>query len=269
MSGPGHATIAGPRRLVDAPKPVFVRVFEYPQGYVGHTHRHRLAQVVYPIRGVVSVETRSGTWVVGQLTAVAIPPWRDHRVSAHGNASLRSVFIDPDAHPHLVNDVASIRVSTLLHELIREAGHRFTDFDAEDAVAVGVVSLIAELLPMMPTADSVRVGASDREPHTPSHCDCARRRPVGCNLARGVGPPPRVQPASSRPPLQEGHGCAVLDMEVVARRAPQPRAAGRRHTGDPRCHRPRLQHDERLHRDVQADHGPDPWDVRAGVIRGS
>jgi AraC-like DNA-binding protein/quercetin dioxygenase-like cupin family protein len=154
MSGAGHAAVAGPRRLVDAPKPVFVRVFEYPQGYVGHTHRHRLAQVVYPIRGVVSVETRSGTWVVGQLTAVAIPPWRDHRVSAHGNASLRSVFIDPDAHPQLVHDVASIRVSTLLHELIREAGHRFTDFDAEDSVAVGVVSLIAELLPMMPTADA-------------------------------------------------------------------------------------------------------------------
>jgi hypothetical protein len=31
MSGAGHAAIAGPRRLVDAPKPVFVRVFEYPQ----------------------------------------------------------------------------------------------------------------------------------------------------------------------------------------------------------------------------------------------
>ena len=80
MSGAGHAAIAGLAASLTVPKPVFVRVFEYPQGYVGHTHRHRLAEVVYPIRGVVSVETRSGTWVVGQLTAVAIPPWRDHRV---------------------------------------------------------------------------------------------------------------------------------------------------------------------------------------------
>jgi AraC-like DNA-binding protein/quercetin dioxygenase-like cupin family protein len=154
MSRAGHVSIAPPRRLVDAPKPVFVRVFEYPQGYVGHAHRHRLAQVVYPIRGVVSVESPSGTWVVGQLTAVAIPPWREHRVSAHGNASLRSVFIDPEVHPQLVTDIASIRVSALLHELIREAGHRFTDFDADDAVAVGVVSLIAELLPTMATAEA-------------------------------------------------------------------------------------------------------------------
>ena len=57
-------SVAPPRRLADAPKPVFVRAFEHPQGYVGHTHRHRLAQVVYPIRGVVSVETTTGTWVV-------------------------------------------------------------------------------------------------------------------------------------------------------------------------------------------------------------
>ena len=55
----------------DAPHPVYVRAFEYPQGYPGHTHRHRLAQVVYPLRGVVSVETSSGTWVVATLTAVA------------------------------------------------------------------------------------------------------------------------------------------------------------------------------------------------------
>jgi quercetin dioxygenase-like cupin family protein len=51
-----------PRRLADAPHPVFVRAFEYPQGYTGHPHRHRLAQIVYPLRGVVSVETGPGTW---------------------------------------------------------------------------------------------------------------------------------------------------------------------------------------------------------------
>ena len=74
MSGAGHAANRGTSPSSDAPKPVFVRVFEYPQGYVGHTHRHRPAQVVYPIRGVVSVETRSGTWVVGQP-----PRWRSRR----------------------------------------------------------------------------------------------------------------------------------------------------------------------------------------------
>ncbi len=184
----GHVSIAGPRRLVDAPKPVFVRVFEYPQGYVGHTHRHRLAQVVYPIRGVVSVETRSGTWVVGQLTAVAIPPWREHRVSAHGNASLRSVFVDPEAHPQLVTDVASIRVTTLLHELIREAGHRFTDFDADDAVAVGVVSLIARAVADDGDRRGIGVAPSDRESRAPS------RSPLRSTPTRPTRPRSRSGP---------------------------------------------------------------------------
>src|SRR5205085_4819503 len=84
------AALPGP--APDAPRAVFVRAFEYPQGYPGHTHRHRLAQVVYPVRGVVSVEAATGTSVLTRLTALAIPPWLDHRVAAHGNASSRSVF---------------------------------------------------------------------------------------------------------------------------------------------------------------------------------
>jgi len=143
-----------PRRLADAPHPVFVRAFEYPQGYPGYPHRHRLAQVVYPIRGAVSVESGAGTWVVGSFTAVAIPPWQEHRVSAHGNASLRSVFVDTDAFPDLVTDLVAVHVSELLHELIREAGRHYTDFDGADPVASGVVALIAQLLPTMPTAPS-------------------------------------------------------------------------------------------------------------------
>lgn len=143
-----------PRRLADAPHPVFVRAFEYPQGYPGFPHRHRLAQVVYPMRGAVSVETGAGTWVVGSFTAVAIPPWQEHRVAAHGNASLRSVFVDTDAYPELVTDLVAVHVSELLHELIREAGRHYTDFDGADPVASGVVALIARLLPLMPTAHS-------------------------------------------------------------------------------------------------------------------
>jgi AraC-like DNA-binding protein len=144
-----------PAHAPDAPHPVFVRAFEYPQGYPGHTHRHRLAQVVYPLRGVVSVETGSGTWIVTTLSAVAIPPWREHRVAAHGNASLRSVFVDPDLHPALVTRVATVQISELLHELIREAGRHYTDFDDDDGgIASGVVELIVRLLPGMPTSDT-------------------------------------------------------------------------------------------------------------------
>ena len=103
-------------------------MFEYPRGYEGHTHQHRLAQVVYPVRGVVSVDTDAGTWVVTTRTAVTIPPWRRHRVAAYGNASLRSIFVDPDVHPRLIDTVTTVQISALLHELIRDAGRHYTDW---------------------------------------------------------------------------------------------------------------------------------------------
>ena len=150
----GQVTITpAPRRAADAPHPVFVRSFEYPQGYPGFAHQHRLAQVVYPLRGAVTVETEAGTWIVTTLSAVAIPPWCRHRVAAHGNASLRSVFVDPDVYPDLVPRLATLHVNALLHELIREAGRYYTDL-GDDDVARGIVTLVAQLLPTMDTAPS-------------------------------------------------------------------------------------------------------------------
>ena len=154
MQSTGQVTISPPPRPAsDAPHPLFVRAFEYPQGYPGFAHRHRLAQVVYPLRGAVSVETEAGTWIVTTLSAVAIPPWSLHRVAAHGNASLRSVFVDPDVYPDLVPALVTLHVSDLLHELIREAGRYYTDI-GDDDLTRGVVALIAQLLPTMPTAPS-------------------------------------------------------------------------------------------------------------------
>jgi len=136
----------------DAPRPVFVRAFEYPRGYEGHSHRHRLGQLVYAVRGVVSVDTTRGSWTVTSRTAVAIPPWQRHRVAAHGNASLRSVFVDPDVHPTLVSTLAAIEVDDLSHELIHEAGRHYVDL-GDNAVALAVVNLLMLRLPAMTQSD--------------------------------------------------------------------------------------------------------------------
>jgi AraC-like DNA-binding protein len=66
---------------------------------------------------------------------------------------LRSVFVDPDVHPTLVTQVATIHLSELLHELIREAGRHYTDFDDDpDDVGAALVGLIVRLVPTMPTS---------------------------------------------------------------------------------------------------------------------
>ena len=57
-------------------------------------------------------------------------------MAAHGNASLRSVFVDPDVLPGARHRRwSTVHVSELLHELIREAGRHYTDFDGADPVA--------------------------------------------------------------------------------------------------------------------------------------
>ena len=163
------------------------------------------------MRGVVSVETGTGTWIVTTLTAVAIPPWQVHRVSAHGNASLRSVFVDPDVLPDLIDTVATIQVSRLLHELIGEAGRRYTDFDdaehSGDATA-SIIALIVELLPLMPsssgTASSVWVPRLETE----------LLRPIAIAIEDDPGDPTSVEEWARRLGLSVRHLHRVFKAET-------------------------------------------------------
>ena len=129
----------------DRPRSLFVRTFEYPVGYAGNFHRHRLGQIVYPVRGIVSVDSGARHVAVGPYRAVAIPAWSSHRVSARGNASLRSIFLDPDELDIPQARSGILGISPLLHELIREAGN----FDGDvttGSVADQVLKLIGALL---------------------------------------------------------------------------------------------------------------------------
>ena len=176
-----------------------------------------------PIRGVVSVETRGGH--MGGRTSSR--PWRSRpgattASSAHGNASLRSVFVDPDAHPQLVTDWSrASRVSELAARADPRGGpslHGLRRARMRSRLAVVVVDR-SELLPMMPTADTSGVAClGSRTPRSFADRGCARRRPRRMQRsleewARRLG----FSPRHLRPPLQAGHGCDVLDMAVVAR----------------------------------------------------
>ena len=134
------------------PHRLFVRAFDYPVGYQGNVHQHRLRQIVYPARGIVTVDTDDQHVTVGPYRAYAIEPWTRHRVSAIGNASLRSVFLDPEAGedsaigpPDGSDRRGVFGVSPLLHELIREAGNHYGDL-APGSVPAQILALIESLL---------------------------------------------------------------------------------------------------------------------------
>ncbi|PCJ18470.1 MAG: hypothetical protein COA96_16675 [SAR86 cluster bacterium] len=139
----------------DAPKPVYVRVFEYPNGYVGNFHRHRLAQLVYSVRGIASVISDGKELVVSPFQAVAIPAWSLHRVSATGNALLHGVFIDPHVYPAAIGELSQVTITPLLHELIKEAGKHYYDYD-NDSIIHHMLNLVVELVDKEETTQPVQ-----------------------------------------------------------------------------------------------------------------
>lgn len=145
LISPAWATTLGTGGL----KSVYVRVFDYPAGYRGNTHRHSASQVVYSYRGVASVYSDQGCWMASPLQAVTIPGWHNHRVAAEGNTLLYSLFIEPPANAEVIKQFGCLAVSSVLHALVKEAGKFFVDYDV-DSVEHRLLNLIFDLLKREP-----------------------------------------------------------------------------------------------------------------------
>ncbi|MBU66575.1 MAG: AraC family transcriptional regulator [Cupriavidus sp.] len=90
---------------------------DYAFGTMLDTHRHRRAQFLYGMSGLMEVGTDDGAWVVPPYTGVWIPPETPHRVRMNG-VSTRSVYVLPQASPRPFDGCEVLVVSPLLHELL-------------------------------------------------------------------------------------------------------------------------------------------------------
>jgi len=84
-------------------------------------HRHRRAQLVYASRGVMTVTTSDGAFVVPPQRAVWMPGGREHQIDARGAVAMRTVYVESDAAPGLPKQVCVLHVTPLLRELILAA----------------------------------------------------------------------------------------------------------------------------------------------------
>lgn len=98
---------------------------DYPANTLLPMHRHRRAQFLYGMTGLMEVTTDDGAWVVPPYTGVWIPADRPHQVLMQG-VSTRSLYIEPDAAPRSAMRCEVLQVSPLLHALLCEA----VDIDA-------------------------------------------------------------------------------------------------------------------------------------------
>jgi AraC-like DNA-binding protein len=142
--------------VVPGPQEADIRVWGlatiYPSGYQMPAHQHPTAQLVYASRGVMTVHTQAGTWVVPAHRAVWVPPDTEHRISMSGEVEMRTVYLARDLPLAEVSDCSVVNVSPLLRELILHAVERAPLFATVPAHAhlIGLLLDQLEALPAMP-----------------------------------------------------------------------------------------------------------------------
>jgi AraC-like DNA-binding protein len=94
---------------------------DYPAGHVIPLHFHHRDQLVYASRGVMTVRTGVGTWVVPTHRAVWIPTPVPHSITMSGTVSMRTLYLRPRLARTLPRSCCVVNVSALLRELILHA----------------------------------------------------------------------------------------------------------------------------------------------------
>jgi len=90
---------------------------DYPAGTTIPLHFHDRDQIVYASRGVMTIRTEAGTWVVPTYRAVWIPAGISHTITMSGLVAMRTLYLKPQLVKGL-RDCCVVNVSPLLRELI-------------------------------------------------------------------------------------------------------------------------------------------------------
>ena len=110
------------RQLQDVPRPVVAAASDYPADHKIARHSHPRSQLIYAERGVMTVTTGIGVWVIPPQRAVWVPAGMEHRVgAAAGPIRMRSLFVAAGAKAGLPAECCVVTVSPLLRELILRA----------------------------------------------------------------------------------------------------------------------------------------------------
>jgi len=89
-----------------------------PSGYVIDPHSHDWHQLIYASRGVMTVNTATGSWVVPSHRAVWIPARINHNIKMLGTVFMRTLYVRAGLSRLLPKDCCVVSVSPLLRELI-------------------------------------------------------------------------------------------------------------------------------------------------------
>lgn len=110
-----------PRTLEDcerAPRPIAALASDYADGAHIEPHHHPRAQLIHAVSGVMTVSSRTGSWVVPSGRAVWMPAHEKHAIRIAGHVTMRTVYVKENARPGLLPGCEVIEVSAFLREAI-------------------------------------------------------------------------------------------------------------------------------------------------------
>lgn len=90
-------------------------------GYTWHSRMSGWGQVVYAARGMMTLHTDHGLWVVPPHQAVWVPLGVRHDIEMMGAVALRAVYLHAGLRRRLPVTCRMVEVSPLLRELLRRA----------------------------------------------------------------------------------------------------------------------------------------------------
>jgi AraC-like DNA-binding protein len=108
-------------RLEDTRSAIATLTHDYAAGHVVPLHFHNFDQLVYASRGVMTVRTSEGAWVVPTYRAVWIPAAVSHAITMSGTVAMRTLYLRPRLARELPRYCCVVSVSPLLKELILHA----------------------------------------------------------------------------------------------------------------------------------------------------
>jgi AraC-like DNA-binding protein len=108
-------------RVPGSSAPIVTLTYDYTPGHVVPLHFHDRDQLVFASRGVMTVRTESGAWVVPAHRAVWIPERVAHTIAMSGRVAMRTLYLKAKLADSLPRACCVLNVTPLLRELILHA----------------------------------------------------------------------------------------------------------------------------------------------------
>jgi AraC-like DNA-binding protein len=123
----------------------------FPSGYLFRWQAKSWAQLVCALRGVMTVQTPAGLWVIPPQQAMWVPAGNALRVEMDGEVSMRTLYLNPGIAGDLPPTCRVVQVSPLLRELLL-ATIRLETLDRRKPAERHLIDVILDQIAVLPLA---------------------------------------------------------------------------------------------------------------------